>query len=255
MEIKIGTSGYSFDDWIGPFYPEKTKKTKMLDHYVKHFDTVEINSTYYRIPKPVAMSNMEKKTPDDFEFIIKTPGILTHKRFKVERDIFEYKECLEPIKDSGKLKGVLAQFPFSFKFNQKNLDYVYYCNHLLKKYNLFVEFRHSSWSNREMYNMFKESKIGYTAVDEPDIPGLLKPDLFCTTDTGYLRLHGRNAEKWWNGGALRYDYDYSDEELNEWRDKIKKIENKAKKLYIFFNNCHLGQAVKNAKELTEKLNL
>ncbi|MFH2035074.1 MAG: DUF72 domain-containing protein [Candidatus Zixiibacteriota bacterium] len=255
MEIKIGTSGYSFDDWVGPFYPEKTKKGKMLDYYIKHFNTVEINSTYYRIPHPAIMANIEKKTPDNFEFIIKAPGTLTHKRYKIEKDIIDFKECIEPITNSGKLKGVLAQFPFSFKHNEKNLDYVYYCNHLLQDYSLFVEFRHDSWVNREMYDMFKKSKIGYVSVDEPDLPGLIKPELFNTIDTGYIRLHGRNAKQWWNGGALRYDYDYSEAELNEWREKIKKLENKAKKLYIFFNNCHLGQAVKNAKELTERLNL
>jgi len=79
--------------------------------------------------------------------------------------------------------------------------------------------------------------------------------LFNTTETAYIRLHGRNAEQWWSGGALRYDYDYGDEELDEWKKKIEKMKDKAKKLYIFFNNCHLGQAVKNAREMMQKLNL
>ncbi len=255
MEIKIGTSGYSFEDWIGTFYPEDIQKGKMLDYYIKHFPTVEINSTYYRIPHPAVMANIEKKTPDNFEFMVKTPSTVTHKRKNIKSSVDEFKECLKPMQESGKLKGLLAQFPYSFKYDEKNLDYIKRCREMLSDYPLFVEFRHAGWVNRRMYDAFKADDIGYVAVDEPPLPGLLKPDLFNTTDTAYIRLHGRNAEKWWDGGPLRYDYDYKPEELEEWKNKLKKIEEKAKKVYIFFNNCHLGQAVKNARELMQSLGL
>jgi len=255
MEIKIGTSGYSFEDWKGPFYPTDIKKGKYLDYYIKHFPTVEINSTYYRIPHPAVMTNIEKKTPDNFEFIVKTPNLLTHKRKFTTEEINQYFDCLKPMFESGKLKGLLAQFPYSFKFSLANLDYVEKCNEILHPHELFIEFRHDSWVNRTMYDTFKKNNIGYVAVDEPQLNGLLKPDMFATTDTGYIRLHGRNAEKWWNGGALRYDYDYSDDELEEWKKKIEKMRQKAGKMYIFFNNCHLGQAVKNAREMMQKFNL
>lgn len=255
MEIKIGTSGYSFDDWRGSFYPEDIKKGKMFDHYVKHFGVVEINSTYYRIPHPAVMANIEKKSPEGYEFIVKTPNDLTHKRRGIAPAVKEFSECLRPMEESGKLRGLLAQFPYSFKYNQDNLEYIKTCRELLKEYPLFVEFRHNSWVNRTMYDTFREHDIGYVAVDEPPLRGLLKPDLFNTTEVGYIRLHGRNAEQWWDGGALRYDYDYSREELEEWRQKINKLENKAKKLFVFFNNCHLGQAVKNAREMIQMLKL
>jgi len=255
MEIKIGTSGYSFDDWKGMFYPEKIAKGKMFDHYVKHFNTVEINSTYYRIPHPAVMYNIEQKSPDNFEFIVKTPGTMTHKRRDINDDIIKYKEALRPMTDAGKLKGTISQFPYSFKFNQHNLDYIKRCREALSDFPFFVEFRHDSWVNRTMYDHFRANDIGYVAVDEPDLNGLLKPDLFNTTEIGYIRLHGRNAEQWWNGGALRYDYDYSSEQLVEWKNKIIKLENKVKKLFIFFNNCHLGQAVKNAREMIQTLKL
>jgi len=253
MNIKIGTSGYSFDDWIGTFYPDDIKKGKMLDFYVKYFPTVEINSTYYRIPHAAVMANIEKKSPVDFEFMVKTPSTLTHKRKEIEAAAKEFGECLKPMHECGKLKGLLAQFPYSFKFSAPNLDYIKRCRDLLKEYPLYVEFRHNSWVNRTMYDQFKASDIGYVSVDEPQLPGLLKPELFNTTDTAYIRLHGRNASQWWEGGALRYDYDYSSEELEEWKNRVKQLENKAKKVYLFFNNCHLGQAVKNAREMAELL--
>lgn len=255
MGIKIGTSGYSFDDWKGTFYPADIKKGKMFDYYVKHFSVVEINSTYYRIPHPAVMANIEKKSPEDFEFIVKTPNTVTHKRKDIETAVKEFNNCLEPMAEPGKLKGLLAQFPYSFKFSQVNLDYVRYCRELLKQYPLFVEFRHNSWVNRQMYDAFKVGDIGYVSVDEPQLPGLLKPDAFNTTDSAYIRLHGRNAGMWWDGGPLRYDYDYSPEELEEWKKKIEKLQEKARKVYIFFNNCHLGQAVKNAREMMQLLNL
>jgi uncharacterized protein YecE (DUF72 family) len=255
VDIKIGTSGYSFEDWKGPFYPTDTKKGKYLDYYIKYFPTVEINSTYYRIPHPAVMANIEKKTPENFEFIIKVPDTLTHKRKDITEAVRQFNECIKPMQESGKLKGLLAQFPYSFKFSPVNLDYLKRCREILQPQKLFIEFRHDSWVNRTMYDSFRKNGIGYVAVDEPPLRGLLNPDMFNTTDTAYIRLHGRNAEQWWNGGALRYDYDYSDEELNEWKKKIEKMKDKAKKLYIFFNNCHLGQAVKNAREMMRKLNL
>jgi len=254
VEIRIGTSGYSFDDWKGIFYPDKIEKGKMLDYYVKSFNTVEINSTYYRIPHPAVMHNMEKKTPENFEFIIKAPNTFTHKRHDLEKSVSEFTECIRPIFDAGKLKGILAQFPYSFKFSKTNLDYIKRCRDLIQPNQLFVEFRHDSWVNREMYDALREAKIGYVGVDEPQLRGLLKPDLFNTIDIAYVRLHGRNADKWWNGGPLRYDYNYSPEELKDWKDKIDKLENKAKKVFIFFNNCHLGQAVKNAQDMIQLFN-
>ncbi|RKX18361.1 MAG: DUF72 domain-containing protein [Candidatus Zixiibacteriota bacterium] len=255
MEIKIGTSGYSFDDWKGTFYPKDIEKGKMLDFYVQHFPVVEINSTYYRIPHPAVMANIEKKTPNGFEFIIKVPQVVTHQRKEIEAAVDEFRECLKPMEDSGKLKGLLAQFPYSFKYSKSGLEYVNYCRELLIPHPLFAEFRHNGWVNRDMYNYLRDKSIGYSAVDEPQLPGLLKPDMFGTTDTAYLRLHGRNGEKWWNGGALRYDYNYSHEELREWKEKIIKMKDKAKKMYIFFNNCHLGQAVKNAHDMMNLLDI
>ena len=104
-----------------------------------------------------------------------------------------------------------------------------------------------------MYDRLKADGIGFVCVDEPDLPGLLKPDCFATTDTAYVRLHGRNAAQWWDGGALRYDYSYTDAELEVWKEKLRKIAAKVKATYVFFNNCHLGQAAANATRFAEML--
>ncbi len=244
--IRVGTSGYSFEDWRGNFYPAKIEKGKMLDHYVNHFKTVEINSTYYRIPHPAVMANIAAKCPAGFDMIVKVPQSFTHRRDEIESDAAAFSDCLSPLIESDLLSGVLAQFPYSFKFSEKNLGYIARCRDAVKGQPLFVEFRHNSWVNRQMYDRLKAEEIGYVSVDEPDLSGLLKPDVFATTDIGYLGLHGRNSEQWWNGGALRYDYKYSDEELAQFSEKVKKLMNKVKRAYVFFNNCHEGQAAENA---------
>ena len=254
-DIRIGTSGYSFDDWKDNFYPIKIDKGKMLDHYVKYFKTVEINSTYYRIPHPAVMHNIVKKAPDNFDFIIKVPQSFTHRRTDFEKDVHDFIQAIQPFIDHGKLSGLLAQFPFSFKFSQDALEYIAMLNQVISPNKLFVEYRHDSWVNRIMYDYLKNINIGYVSVDEPNLKGLLNPDAFATTDNAYIRLHGRNAENWWNGGDLRYDYNYSDEELTDWRDKTIKLSLKVKKIFIFFNNCHHGQAAKNALYFKNMLGL
>lgn len=250
-QVRVGTSGYSFEDWRGTFYPGKINKGMMLDHYVKFFRTVEINSTYYRIPHPAVMANIAKKAPKGFDFIVKVPGSFTHRRHDIDSDLAKYVEALKPIEELGLLSGVLTQFPYSFKFSSDSLDYLSLLKGALAPRELFVEFRHNGWVNRTMYDHLRKEQIGYVCVDEPQLRGLLKPDAFATTDSAYVRLHGRNAEQWWDGGALRYDYSYSDEELREWKGKVRKLQAKVKRIFVFFNNCHLGQAVGNATDFAQ----
>ncbi len=252
-QIRVGTSGYSFEDWWEKFYPADVEKGKMLDYYVKFFPTVEVNSTYYRIPHPAVMANMVKKAPDGFDFILKVPQSFTHRRTDLEKDHIAFRDAIRPFEESGKLSGLLAQFPYSFKFSQDSLEYLSICREMVDPNPLFVEFRHNGWVNRPMYDYLRKEHIGYVCVDEPQLPGLLNPDSFATTETGYIRLHGRNKEHWWNGGPLRYDYSYSEEELKEWKEKVRKLAEKVKKVYVFFNNCHLGQAARNASDFMKMI--
>jgi uncharacterized protein YecE (DUF72 family) len=251
--VKVGTSGYSFEDWRKSFYPPEIEKGKMLDYYVRHFPTVEINTTYYRIPHPRVLENMARKAPPGFDFMVKVPQSFTHRRIDLEQDAADFKQAIKPLAESGKLTGLLAQYPYSFKFSADGLDYLSICRDAVAPHPLYVEFRHASWVNRGMYNRLKSEQIGYVSVDEPPLKGLLNPDCFATTDTAYIRLHGRNAEKWWDGGPLRYDYDYSPEELEYWKEKVRKIMKKVRATYVYFNNCHLGQAARNASQFVAML--
>ena len=113
-----------------------------------------------------------------------------------------------------------------------------------------MEFRHQSWVNDEVYNFLQREKIVYCCVDEPQLPGLLPPQEQITSKKiGYVRLHGRNAKHWWQGGPLRYDYSYSQDELKQWAERLARMSEKAAKVFVLFNNCHLGQAAKNALAL------
>lgn len=251
--VRVGTSGYSFEDWRGVFYPEKIDKSKMLDYYLQHFDTVEINSTYYGIPHPRVFENMVKKTPDDFQFMVKAHQSVTHKRDQIRQETPKYLESITPLRDSGKLQGILAQFPWSFRQTPQNVSHLKTCRELLADQPLFVEFRHSSWIKQETFDLLKSLQIGYVSVDEPQLENMVEPIAVATTETGYVRLHGRNADKWYSGSE-RYNYLYNENELMEWVRKIEQLRRNRTSTYIFFNNCHLGYAVKNAKQIMEMLN-
>jgi uncharacterized protein YecE (DUF72 family) len=251
--IRIGTSGYSFDDWVGKFYPADVRKGDMLSYYAKQFNVVEINSSYYRIPHPAVFYQMEKKTPAGFEFFVKANQAMTHGG-KTDKVLYEsFLEACRPLKDAGKFRGVLAQFPWSFKYNEKNTDLLRRMKENLGDVPLVVEFRNDTWISDEIFSLLEEENISYCAVDEPKLKGLLPPIVRFTAEPGYVRFHGRNAKNWWHGsGGDRYDYDYSEEELREWIGKVLELAHRAKNTYLFFNNCHAGQAARSAK-LMERL--
>jgi len=252
--ILIGTSGYSFEDWRGTYYPQDIQKGKMLDFYAKDFQTVEINSTYYRIPNPAVFYHLSNKTNENFEFIVKVHQEVTHKYKKPYESLLELKKAIQPLVDSEKMHGYLAQFPWKFKFHPTKLAYIKRVSDACQPFPLFVEFRHESWLRDVAYRFFKDNEIGYCCVDEPQLRGLLPPQDIVSTKTGYVRFHGRNSTTWWDTSkGDRYDYNYSSEELKDWLQRIRAMRDKSEKLYLFFNNCHMGQAVINAKQMAELL--
>lgn len=252
--ILVGTSGYSFADWVGPFYPPGTKSGDYLNFYARHFGGVEVNSTYYRIPNPRVLSLMEQKTPAGFRFVVKLNHAMTHESSTDEALYREFRAVLQPLKDAGKYDGLLAQFPWGFKRTDENKSHLEALRALLPDEPLWVEFRHDSWMHPRLPEWLRERTLGYCAVDEPRLPGLVPPVTHLTTDSAYVRLHGRNEATWWGrGGGDRYDYDYAERELAEWVDRIRQLAEKAKQTYVFFNNCHAGQAARNAKLMEELL--
>ena len=270
--ILVGTSGYSFADWVGPFYPEGMRSGDFLSFYAEHFDTVEVNSTYYRIPHPRVLDQMERKTPPGFRFVVKLNQAMTHQASRDPALYHEFLAALEPLKRAEKYDGLLAQFPWGFKRTDANRRHLETLRGLLPGEPLFVEFRHDSWLTPQLEPSLRAHRMGYCVVDEPQLPGLLPPVTMLTTEDAYVRFHGRNARNWWSrdhasapdlggraaGGGTRatgdrYDYDYSEAELKEWLGKIAGLAQQARRTYLFFNNCHAGQAARNAKLMQELL--
>jgi len=245
-EIVVGTSGFSFGDWVGPFYPPGTPRTKMLELYAEKFAAVEVNATYYRIPPPSTMASLAARTPSTFEFLVKAHQSMTHEKAAPTAETFDaFRAAVEPLGD--KMRGVLLQFPWAFRptlGSRKRLDLLQ--AELAPLGPLFVEFRHASWMTDRVFRYLEEHGIGYCSVDEPALPGLVPRDARLIGSIGYVRFHGRNEKTWWGGGGDRYDYDYAPGELKEWVEKIRALAEKAGKTYVFFNNCHAGQAARNA---------
>ena len=242
----VGTSGYSFADWVGSFYPPGTRSGEMLDYYVKHFGVVVLNFSFYRLPAADTMFRMAKASPPGFGFWVKAFQDFTHKQDRSQCGAFL--ASMVPMRDAGKLAGVLMQFPQSFHRTAENRKYLASVLEDMSIVPAAVEFRHSSWDTAATLEGLRERNVTIVIPDVPDLPGLYRPAPAVTTTTGYLRLHSRNANKWHAGAALRYDYSYSREELNtivdQWRDLARQVDH----VYTFFNNCHGGQAAQNAEE-------
>jgi uncharacterized protein YecE (DUF72 family) len=253
-QILVGTSGYSFKDWVGPFYPAGTRPGDFLPFYSRRFDALELNSSFYGIPRPEVVARMADRTPQSFHFVVKVHQSLTHDQTLDPAALRDLGLAIEPLKRAGKYDGLLAQFPWSFQRTRENRRYLAALRERLGEEPLFVEFRHDSWLTPELEPSLRERRIGFCAVDGPPLAGLLPPVTLVTADDAYVRFHGRNAARWWSGSReARYDYDYRGEELEEWLGRIRELSERARRLYLFFNNCHAGQAARSAKLMQELL--
>ena len=246
--VRIGTSGYSYTDWIGSFYPDGTPGSGFLSFYAERFRTVELNFSYYTQPKAEALERMAAAVPDGFLFSIKGHGSLTHLVSDGwKTDAATFKEGVAALRASGKLSTVILQFPYSFHHTKKNRTYLASLCDELSPLPLSVEFRNNEWQSPRVYRGMEDRGLGFVCTDSPPLPGLPAPLPIVTSDVGYVRFHGRNSENWWEGtSATRYDYLYSNEELGEWVDRIAEIASKTRILIVAFNNHIKGQAVQNA---------
>lgn len=263
--IKLGTSGFSFDDWKGTVYPPDIKKQDMLAYYEKElgFKCLEINSTYYTLPSPKSMEGMLKKVSAGFEFCVKAFKGMTHeiwgadrKTFLDNREVFgKFNFSIAPLREAGNLSCVLAQFPPGFYPNRDSFDYLKRFGERLGGVKLVVEFRNRAWHRDTTLEFLRRNGLGYCVVDEPKLPRLMPFNPKATSTLGYFRLHGRNPN-WFNVPvSVRYDYLYSDEELQEFLTPIEDIAAVTQTTFVFFNNCHGGSAVRNALKLREMLDL
>ncbi len=256
--IYVGTSGYSYKDWVGPFYPQGTAPRDMLEFYARHFPCVEINATYYNVFSPQTFAGMAQRTPPRFRFSVKAPGTATHLptgvRMPLHADVKYFRQNLEPLIEQEKLSAVLLQFPSSFKPNERTVDYLHRLRATWSDFCLVAEFRNRAWQTHETLELLNELHVGWCNVDQPQFKTLLHPGSDVTDGRGYVRFHGRNYRKWWTGdNATRYDYLYSVQELLPWIDRLEDVDAEVKETLAFFNNHRRAQAVQNADMLSAML--
>jgi uncharacterized protein YecE (DUF72 family) len=248
----IGTSGWSYEDWRGKFYPERLSKSEMLEFYAMQFNSLEINTSYYNIPPVKWVENWVNKTQKQVMFTMKAHQSLTHfpDFNEYQRNAHIFKNCLDPLFRCNKLLCVLLQFPQSFHYEINERKYL---DLLLKEMSdvpLVIEMRNKQWQNENVYKELKQRKIGWCITDNPKLKDLLETEYIATSDIAYMRFHGRNAEMWYKGDNVsRYDYHYSDEELQEFVKPLLKLLKNTRIVQLFFNNHAKSNATVNAKKL------
>jgi uncharacterized protein YecE (DUF72 family) len=241
--VFLGTSGWSYKEWIGPFYSKEDKS--MLRAYTKIFNTVEIDSTFYRYPSKGMVMGWTKYSPESFVFTAKLPQLITHEKKLdlnrgVEDDLERFMDVMEPLWLSGKLGCALIQLPPRFTYQPKEMEAFFKV--LPTHVRFAVEFRDHSWIRDDTWNLLQKYKVAYTIVDEP----LLPPEAHVTSNVAYFRWHGRGTRPW-------YNYQYSNEELEPWVPKLKQTTDKVEKIFGYFNNHYHGYAVENCLQVLEML--
>ena len=245
-ELLFGTSGWSYKEWVGPFYEDEKR---MFSYYARFFNTVEINSTFYRYPSKSTIYGLNRTSPRGFIFSAKLPRLITHEKKldpkeNIKRDLIRFLELLDPLSASGKLGCILVQLPPRFTFNHNVEKLEEFLETIPDGYEFAVEFRDSSWLREETWRMLRDHNVAYCVVDEPSLP----PEVHVTANFAYFRWHGRNRRPW-------YNYRYSEEELREWVPKLKGASKKAEKIYGYFNNHFHGYAIENCIEFMQMLNV
>jgi uncharacterized protein YecE (DUF72 family) len=272
-EIRIGTCSWADEALSKYFYPPGTPPGERLAYYARHFDTVEVDSTYYRLPAEQMVERWAERTPDGFVMHVKAFGLMTRHPVKVEAlptdlrdeapvddkgrverpsrdfrgEVFRrFLEALEPLRSQGKLGGILFQFPSYVVRKEASLDYISWAREQLGDDQMLVEFRHVSWfeddARDETLRFLEGLGATHVVVDAPRIEGaknVAPTVLALTSPTLYVRFHGRNASTWnKRGGSAseRFDYLYSDDELREWVGPLRELSEQAEQAYAFFNN-------------------
>ena len=270
--VRVGTCSWADEALTKYWYPKGVPSGARLGYYAEHFDTVEVDSTYYRLPALEMVQRWAERTPDDFVMHVKAFGVMTRHpvkidqlppdlreeaptdaRGRVERPSREFRaeifgrflEALEPLRSAGKLGGLLFQFPPYVVPKDASYDYLAWAREQVGDDRMLVEFRHRAWyeedQREETLRFLEEHGMSHVVVDAPRSEGKNVPltVLALTSPFLYVRLHGRNAETWnVRGGSAseRFDYLYSDEELREWVDPLKELSEQAQEAYVVFNN-------------------
>jgi uncharacterized protein YecE (DUF72 family) len=247
MDVLIGTSGYSYADWVGDFYPTGTKAAGMLPVYARSFPIVELNFTFYRPPTPAMLERIAEKVPSAFRFLVKLPQTISHDASR--DDLPTFRRAAEALAERQQLAGLLCQLPQSAHNKAPVRRWLQALAGELGHLDLAVEFRHHSWAGPEVPPWLAELGVDLVAVDAPDLPGLYPSGWVQSGPRAYVRLHSRNAGNWYSKHGERYDYNYSDAELSEWVDALIENAPRTQRALLLFNNCHRSQAAHNAQRM------
>ena len=255
MELYLGTGGYSNSDWQGLIYPVGSKPAQYLSLYARHFNAVELNSSFYAIPGIRAFEGMVAKSGARVRFSVKVHRSMTHERDADEEVYQRLFESVMPLREAGMLGPFLAQFPYSFHRTRENRLYL---KRVVDRFveageTLAVEFRHGGWDRPEVVEGLSSFGVVVVSVDYPPLRGLPEPELRVTGPVAYVRLHGRNREKWWEGrsAAERHDYRYTPEELRPWTQWVAERGDDLEQVYLMMLNTTKGHALYNLVMLRE----
>jgi uncharacterized protein YecE (DUF72 family) len=278
--IRVGTSGWSYPSgkgtWNGIFYPARTGRRPRgtppfddLAFYAEHFETVEVNSSFYRVPTVDAVRKWAERTPRNFDFSLKLYQKFTHPDMFAkttggdpsrlgQADVDEFRRAIGPLADAGKLGALLAQFPASFKNEPESRAYLEWLLRAFRDHSLAVEVRHRSWSDEgdAVAELLREHGAAWTQIDEPKFRSSIRQNPAAPAGSFYyLRLHGRNAAQWWTHDTSedRYNYLYSSEELEPFAAAAKAATREVKKAYLYANNHFSAKSVANAAILKHQL--
>jgi uncharacterized protein YecE (DUF72 family) len=257
--IRIGPAGWSYPDWEGRVYPTpKPRGFDPLRYLAQYFDTIEINSTFYRIPSTAMTRSWATRVSDHpaFRFTAKLWQGFTHESKATAADETDFKQAMAPLQDAGKLGAVLIQFPYRVHHTPENRAMIQRLADAFRDYPLVLEIRHRSWDRVEVYEFLQALGIGFCNIDQPQVSYGIGLTQVVTSPVGYLRLHGRNAAMWFAedaSAAARYDYRYPAEELQELVEAAEVISRRARDTYLITNNHFRGQAALNALELRSHL--
>ncbi|HUJ26355.1 MAG TPA: DUF72 domain-containing protein [Myxococcales bacterium] len=257
--IRFGPAGWDYPDWWGKVYPKpKPRGFDPLRHLAAYFDTVEINSTFYRPASVKVAQSWARRVADRerFRFTAKLHRRFTHERSEAwtRADVDAAREGFDVLADAGKLGAVLLQFPWSFRNDEKNREWLRDLLRAFRAYPLVVEVRHLSWNAEDFYRELLESRTGIVNLDQPMFRNSLPPAARATSAIGYVRVHGRNYRDWFRKAAgrdERYDYLYTAKELQPWAERVRSLADEpgVDEVYVVNNNHFAGQAVANAAML------
>jgi len=255
--IHFGIAGWSYKDWKGTVYPaDASTRFDELSYLINFFDVIELNNTFYRIPESKMVESWARRVEQNprFRFTVKIFQGFTHEQKKIESDeVALFLRSLEPLGKNNRLGALLAQYPTSFRFTPENFHRLIAMTKEFQDYPVVVEFRHRSWVDEAVRKELMALQLNYCNVDEPMFRHHVKPSAYVTGPVGYVRLHGRNYASWYSGKRdERYDYLYSEKELDQWIPRIQEMDKVAKDVYVIGNNHFRGQAPANILQLKSK---